>query len=87
MCVTVGRGWRHDLRHANRQSISEYWNYPVAVALFGNPPMIASRWVRIIPVALIMYTISYVDRTNISLALDPKISSMLHDLQDRKSVV
>ena len=27
-----------------------------------------------------MYTISYVDRTNISLALDPKISNMLRDL-------
>ena len=27
-----------------------------------------------------MYTISYVDRTNISLALDPSISSMMHDL-------
>ena len=38
------------------------------------------RWLRIIPVAVVMYTISYVDRTNISLALDPKISSMLHDL-------
>ncbi|MGA2556095.1 MAG: MFS transporter, partial [Verrucomicrobiota bacterium] len=38
------------------------------------------RWLRIIPVALIMYTISYVDRTNLSLALDPKISSMLPDL-------
>jgi hypothetical protein len=38
------------------------------------------RWLRIIPVALVMYTISYVDRTNISLALDPKISSMMHDL-------
>ncbi len=30
------------------------------------------RWLRIIPVALIMYTISYIDRTNISLALDPQ---------------
>jgi MFS family permease len=38
------------------------------------------RWLRIIPVALIMYTISYVDRTNISLALDPKLSTMMHDL-------
>lgn len=38
------------------------------------------RWLRIIPVALIMYTISYVDRTNVSLALDPNISSMMHDL-------
>ncbi len=38
------------------------------------------RWLRIIPVALIMYTISYIDRTNISLALDPKISTMMRDL-------
>ncbi len=42
--------------------------------------MTAQRWLRIIPVALIMYTISYVDRTNISLALDPKISDMMKDL-------
>jgi MFS family permease len=39
------------------------------------------RWLRIIPVALIMYTISYVDRTNVSLALDPKISSLMRDLR------
>src|ERR1700722_19073685 len=38
------------------------------------------RWLRIIPAALVMYTISYVDRTNVSLALDPKISSLMHDL-------
>src|SRR5258708_8131444 len=42
--------------------------------------MIPQRWLRIIPVALIMYTISYVDRTNISLALDPKISGLMKDL-------
>ncbi|HEX3798634.1 MAG TPA: MFS transporter [Verrucomicrobiae bacterium] len=42
--------------------------------------MTSQRWLRIIPVALIMYTISYVDRTNISLALDPKISNMMRDL-------
>ncbi|HUE36072.1 MAG TPA: MFS transporter [Candidatus Acidoferrum sp.] len=42
--------------------------------------MTQQRWLRIIPVALIAYTISYVDRTNISLALDPKISTMMHDL-------
>src|SRR5579872_4900020 len=42
--------------------------------------MTQQRWLRIIPVALIMYTISYIDRTNISLALDPKISSMMRDL-------
>src|SRR6267143_6225037 len=40
----------------------------------------AERWLRIIPVALIMYTISYVDRTNVSLALDPNISTMMKDL-------
>jgi MFS family permease len=38
------------------------------------------RWLRIIPVALVMYTISYVDRTNISLALEPRLSSMMSDL-------
>lgn len=38
------------------------------------------RWLRIIPVALIMYTISYIDRTNVSLALDPNISTMMKDL-------
>jgi len=37
---------------------------------------ISQRWLRIVPVALIMYTIAFVDRTNISLAL-PQIS---HDL-------
>jgi MFS family permease len=42
--------------------------------------MTQRRWLRIIPVALIMYTISYVDRTNVSLALDPKISNMMRDL-------
>jgi len=38
------------------------------------------RWLRIIPVALVMYTISYIDRTNVSLALDSTISSMMRDL-------
>src|SRR5512140_2631509 len=42
--------------------------------------MTHQRWLRIIPVALVMYTISYVDRTNISLSLDPTISSMMKDL-------
>jgi len=42
--------------------------------------MTEKRWLRIIPVALIMYTISYIDRTNVALAMDPKISSMLGDL-------
>ncbi len=43
--------------------------------------MIPQRWLRIIPVALIMYTISYVDRTNVSLALNPEISSLMRDLR------
>jgi MFS family permease len=38
------------------------------------------RWLRIIPLAVIMYSIAYVDRTNVSLSLDPKISSMMRDL-------
>ena len=42
--------------------------------------MLPQRWLRIIPVALVMYTISYVDRTNVTLALDPQISSMMRDL-------
>ncbi len=42
--------------------------------------MTQQRWLRIIPVAFIMYTISYVDRTNVSLALDPRISTMMRDL-------
>ena len=42
--------------------------------------MTQERWLRIIPVALVMYTISYIDRTNVSLALDPTISSMMKDL-------
>lgn len=35
------------------------------------------RWLRIIPVAFIMYTIAFIDRTNISLAL-PSLSRDLH---------
>ncbi|HEY1663212.1 MAG TPA: MFS transporter [Verrucomicrobiae bacterium] len=42
--------------------------------------MTQQRWLRLLPVALLMYTISYVDRTNVSLALEPKISSLMHDL-------
>jgi len=38
--------------------------------------MRSQRWLRIIPVAVVMYTIAYVDRTNISLAL-PAISHQL----------
>jgi sugar phosphate permease len=42
--------------------------------------MSQQRWLRIVPVALIMYTISYIDRTNVALALDPKVSNMMRDL-------
>src|ERR1700716_4373250 len=38
---------------------------------------VSPRWIRIIPVALVMYTIAFIDRTNISLAL-PRISRDLH---------
>jgi len=40
-------------------------------------PMPAQRWTHIIPVAFIMYTIAFIDRTNISLAL-PSMSRELH---------
>ena len=40
-------------------------------------PMPEKRWQHIIPVAFIMYTIAFVDRTNISLAL-PSLSHDLH---------
>src|SRR5260370_1311339 len=46
-----------------------------AAAMTSNAP--SQRWVRIIPVALVMYTIAFIDRTNISLAL-PRISRDLH---------
>jgi MFS family permease len=39
--------------------------------------MAEQRWLRIIPVAFIMYTIAFVDRTNVSLAL-PAMSQDLH---------
>jgi sugar phosphate permease len=40
-------------------------------------PVPKERWLRIIPIALLMYTISFINRTNISLAL-PAISRELH---------
>ena len=48
--------------------------------------MTQRRWLRSVPIALIMYTISYIDRTNVALALEPKISNMMRDLlmDDRK---
>jgi MFS family permease len=49
--------------------------------------MKSQRWLRIIPVALIMYTISYVDRTNISIALTPDISTMVKDLAMNKDMM
>jgi MFS family permease len=47
----------------------------VTTSVTGNAARegISRRWLRIIPVALVMYTIAFIDRTNISLAL-PKIS-------------
>jgi sugar phosphate permease len=42
----------------------------------GGPAQ-RERWLRIIPIALLMYTISFINRTNISLAL-PAISRDLH---------
>src|SRR5205814_5188530 len=61
-----------------QQSLAHRMILQDASATATNAP--AQRWMRIIPVALIMYTISYIDRTNISLALDPNISTMMRDL-------
>jgi MFS family permease len=47
-----------------------------AVSAPAAAKLAPARWTRIIPVALVMYTIAFIDRTNISLAL-PRIS---HDL-------
>ena len=64
-----------------RQRAIAWMNTPPtapARAAGPNSGRIASaRWSRIIPVALVMYTIAFIDRTNISLAL-PRISGDLH---------
>jgi len=49
----------------------------IRLASTGFSHMPQQRWLRIIPVAFIMYTIAFVDRTNISLAL-PEIARELH---------
>ncbi len=41
------------------------------------PTIPQQRWIRILPVTFIMYTIAFVDRTNVSLAL-PRMSADLH---------
>jgi len=41
------------------------------------PTVLEQRWLRIIPTAFVMYTIAYIDRTNISMAL-PTMSRELH---------
>jgi MFS family permease len=49
----------------------------LAAANANSAKFASARWSRIIPVALIMYTIAFIDRTNISLAL-PRMSRELH---------
>jgi len=53
---------------------AEHVNVASALSAANLAP---ARWTRIIPVALVMYTIAFIDRTNISLAL-PRISHDLH---------
>ena len=86
-------GWPHRLLIFIRASSSvscrgERGKPSPWICLRGNPPLFgvqplmhSKRWLRIIPVALIMYTISYIDRTNVSLALDPGISKMMSELR------
>jgi MFS family permease len=52
---------------------SEFMSATTQVTSAATPEGISLRWLRIIPVALVMYTIAFIDRTNISLAL-PRIS-------------
>ena len=53
-------------------------NLTLSATLTSSVPIVPSeRWLRIIPVAFIMYTIAFVDRTNISLAI-PSMSRDLH---------
>jgi MFS family permease len=52
---------------------SEFMSMTTQVTEMGAREGISRRWLRIIPVALVMYTIAFIDRTNISLAL-PRIS-------------
>jgi MFS family permease len=47
------------------------------VASKADRASLEERWLRIIPTAFVMYTIAYVDRTNISMAL-PSMSHELH---------
>src|SRR5580698_1084742 len=42
-----------------------------------DQPIPEQRWLRVIAVAFVMYTIAFIDRTNISLAL-PSMSRDLH---------
>jgi hypothetical protein len=48
-------------------------------------PMIERRWLHNLPVAVILYTLSYVDRTNISLAPVPTISTRRRNLRHPRS--
>src|ERR1700687_4901953 len=50
------------------------------------PPRTSIRWLRIIPVALIMYTIAFIDRTNISLALPHILRDLSLDSQQAGTV-
>jgi MFS family permease len=52
---------------------SKLMSVTTSVGGVGGREGISRRWLRIIPVALVMYTIAFIDRTNISLAL-PRIS-------------
>jgi MFS family permease len=54
----------------SRRVINEVSGSPIAT-------IPQQRWIRILPVTFIMYTIAFVDRTNVSLAL-PKMSTDLH---------
>src|ERR1700682_204275 len=66
-----------NLQHSRGSVISMTTAEQGAVKIEAARSGISLRWSRVIPVALIMYTIAFIDRTNISLAL-PHISRDLH---------
>ncbi|PYV67556.1 MAG: MFS transporter [Acidobacteria bacterium] len=66
-----------NFQHSRGSVISMTTAEPQGAKTEASPSRVSIRWIRIIPVALIMYTIAFIDRTNISLAL-PHISRDLH---------
>jgi hypothetical protein len=57
-------GRRDSAQKKAKRTLEQLQKSDASAAVTGNAP--SQQWVRIIPVALIMYTIAFIDRTNIS---------------------